>query len=52
MTDWTTEAGYSADHPNDELCELRWDGWRTFLLDFLSFKIIIRASRLDVEVLE
>lgn len=52
VTDWTTEAGYSADHPNDELCELRWDGWRTFLLDFLSFKIIVRASRLDVEVLE
>ncbi len=52
VTDWTTEASYSPDDPNDELCELQWDGCRTFLLDFLSFKIIVRAGRLDVEVIE
>ncbi|MEH3067021.1 MAG: hypothetical protein PGN15_02855 [Aeromicrobium erythreum] len=52
VTDWTTDADYSPADPNDELCEFRWDGWRTFLLEFLSAKIIVRASRLEVEVIE
>ncbi|WP_344770512.1 hypothetical protein [Aeromicrobium panaciterrae] len=46
ITDWITEPNYSASDPNDELCELRWDGGRHFLLTFLSFMVILRADSL------
>jgi hypothetical protein len=44
ITDWVTTSDYSATDPNSELCEFQWDGERHFMLTFLSFMVILRAT--------
>ncbi len=48
IIDWTTTSDYSPAYSNNELCEFFWDGGQHFLLEFLSFRIIVRAERLEV----
>ena len=48
ISDWTTDKDHEPGQPHNELCELTWDGAQTFLLEFLSFKILLRAARLEV----
>lgn len=50
IIDWTTSADYSPEHPNNELCDFSWDGRQHFLLEFLSFSIIVRAQRLELSI--
>ena len=49
IVDWTTATDYSPAHPNSELCDFNWDGRQHFLLQFLSFNIIVRAASLHIE---
>ncbi|MBD8607885.1 hypothetical protein IFT73_13570 [Aeromicrobium sp. CFBP 8757] len=48
ISDWTTDQDHEPGQPHNELCELTWDGAQTFLLEFFSFKILLRAARLEV----
>lgn len=48
IVDWTTARDYSPEHPNEELCDFYWDGQQHFLLQFLSFNIILRAESLRI----
>ncbi|MCL8251432.1 hypothetical protein AERO_08550 [Aeromicrobium fastidiosum] len=48
ISDWTTDKDHEPGQPHNELCELTWDGAQTFLLEFFSFKILLRAARLEV----
>lgn len=50
IIDWTTSPDYSPEHPNNELCEFAWDGRQHFMLEFLSFRMIVRAERLELEL--
>lgn len=49
ITDWTTDQNYQTQNPHHELCEFRWDGRQYFVLEFYSFKIILRARQLVLE---
>ncbi len=48
IVDWATARDYSPEHPNEELCDFYWDGQQHFLLQFLSFNIILRAESLHI----
>jgi hypothetical protein len=50
IIDWTTDKDYSPTHPNEELCDFYWDGQQHFLLQFLSFNIIVRAAHLEISL--